>query len=152
MLSNRSPIYDTLLIAHVLVGMLGYGGVIFSGVFARKLLREGPSESTSRYFDGSRNTAVMFVGLVPVFGMLVLFVGQGNLHDVTKAWFDAAVLIWVVSGAAAFMKILPTERRLHSALSIGDASVGSLAKTIERTSALCSVLYVIAFYLMLFKP
>ncbi len=152
MLSNRSPIYDTLLIVHVLVGMLGYGAVIFSGVFSRKLLREGPSASTRKYFDGSPNIPGMFIGLVPVFGVLVLLIGKGNLRDLTKGWFDLAVTIWVVSAAVAFMRVFPPERKLHLALEENSDNVGTVAKSISRASGLCSVLYVAAFYLMLFKP
>ncbi len=152
MLSNRSPIYDTLLILHVLVGMLGYGAVIFSGVFSRKLLKDGPLPSTLKYFDGSPNIPGMFVGLVPVFGVIVLLLGRGNLPDLTKGWFDIAVGIWVLSAAIAFMRVFPPERKLHQAITEESDNIGTLAKSISRASGVCSVLYVVAFYLMLFKP
>ncbi len=152
MLGNRSPIYDTLLILHVLVGMIGYGAVVFSGVFSRKLLREGPTESTLKYFDGSINIPGMFVGLVPVFGVIVLLVGKRNLPDLTKGWFDLAVAIWIISGAVAFMRIFPAERRLHQAILAESENVGIIAKAISVASGVCALLYVAAFYLMLFKP
>lgn len=152
MLSINSPVYDGLLILHVVAGILGYGAIAFSGVFARRVISEGTNESTRRYFDGKVNIPGQFVGLVPILGVILLVVGTGNIAFISKAWFLVALAIWILTAGMSYSLIFPNEKRLAVSMRQRTPDVGSLAKTIEKLSAVCSVLYVVAFYMMLFKP
>jgi flagellar biosynthesis protein FlhB len=147
----RSPILDFLLLAHVVVGLLGYGSLALTGSYAHHARRLGPTEGVRRYFDGTNNLAQFMVYLVPVFGVIVAIAmkSKSELHD---AWFYEAVVLWVISAAVVGMVISPMTKLLGTIVSSDISQIAKVARKLERGVGVCVVLYVAAFYCMLFKP
>lgn len=150
-LGDASPILDVLILAHVLVGLLGYGSVAVSGLYARKVRREGVSAEVKRYFDGKRNRAQLFVYLVPVLGIIVGVVASPP-KPWGYLWFQVAVGLWIVSAGVVGGMVSRGERQLAQDLSEGRDSMFGSARALERGVGICAVAYTTAFYLMLFKP
>jgi hypothetical protein len=154
----RSPIVDVLLLAHVIVGLLGYGAIAMHGWYLRKYRREGWTSQTERFFDGAFDRTQWFVYLVPIVGIAVLVVLRGASADVSHAWFIGAVLAWTISAGLAGMIVFPSSRRLGESRQerrFADSSGAVIAAQVirsERAVGICVIAYVTAFYLMLFKP
>ncbi|MGC8465026.1 MAG: hypothetical protein ACP5O0_03740 [Acidimicrobiales bacterium] len=147
----RSPILDFLLLAHVIVGLLGYGSLAMTGTYAHQARRLGPTDAVRRYFDGSRNLAQLMVYLVPVFGIIVAIAmkSKGELHD---AWFYEAVTLWIISAGVVGMVVSPLSKLFGSVVVSNHDQTVTVARKLERGVGICVILYVAAFYLMLFKP
>lgn len=155
----RSPIVDLVLLIHVVVGLLGYGSIAMHGFNLRKFRRLGWTVQTERFFDGAFDRTQWFVYGVPVAGIAVLLALKGATADVSQGWFIGAVIMWVISAGIAGMVVFPTSRQLgasHKDDSVAPAEGATTLKVqierSERAVGICVVAYVIAFYLMLFKP
>lgn len=152
-LGINNPIYVLLLILHVGIGLVGFGANAMAGWTARDIAHQGPTESVRRFFDGKISLAQWCVVLVPVFGISLLVVRDAS--DISKPWFLVAVTIWVVTLGLLTARGWPAQRRLGSLLNeIGpsDLEIHASGVAVLRTQQMVVVLYLIAFYLMLFKP
>ncbi|MGC8481393.1 MAG: hypothetical protein ACP5PJ_07570 [Acidimicrobiales bacterium] len=155
----RSPIVDVVLLIHVVVGLLGYGSIAMHGLNLRKYRRLGWTAQTERFFDGEFDRTQWFVYGVPVAGIAVLLVLKGATADVSQGWFIGAVLAWVISAGIAGMVVFPTSRQLGASHKVDGIAPAKEAITLkgqiersDRAVGICVVAYVVAFYLMLFKP
>jgi hypothetical protein len=152
-LGVNNPIYVLLLILHVGIGLIGFGANAIAGWTARDVARQGPTDSARRFFDGKVSLAQWCVVLVPVFGISLLVVRDAS--DISKLWFWAAVTIWVITLGLLTAKGWPTQRKLGSllqAVGCSDIEIHESGVTVLRTQQIVVVLYLLAFYLMLFKP
>jgi hypothetical protein len=149
----NNPIYVLLLILHVGAGLIGYGANAMAGWTARDVAHQGPTDSVRRFFDGKVSLAQWCVVLVPVFGISLLLIRDAS--DISKLWFWAAVTIWVITLGLLTGKGWPAQRRLGGlldAVECSDIEIHESGVAVLRTQQIVVTLYVVAFYLMLFKP
>ncbi|MCL5052727.1 MAG: hypothetical protein M1447_02770 [Gammaproteobacteria bacterium] len=149
----NNPIYVLLLIMHVGAGLIGYGANAMAGWTARDVANQGPTDSVRRFFDGKVSLAQWCVVLVPVFGVSLLLIRDAS--DISKLWFWAAVTIWVITLGLLTGKGWPAQRRLGSLLDAverSDIEIRGSGVAVLRTQQIVVTLYLIAFFLMLFKP
>ncbi|WP_298347321.1 hypothetical protein [Ferrimicrobium sp.] len=158
-LAINNPFYVVLLIFHVGIGLIGFGSNAMAGWTARDAAHLGPSESVRRFFDGRISLAQWCVILVPVFGISLLVLRDAA--DISQIWFLAAVTIWVITLGLLTARGWPAQRTLGALLAsvpeVGavagsDAEIHSQGLIVLRTQQVVVVLYLVAFYLMLFKP
>jgi hypothetical protein len=150
-LGINNPIYVLLLILHVGIGLIGFGSNAIAGWTARDVAANGSTDMVQRFFDGKISLAQWCVVLVPVFGVSLLVVRDAS--DVEQPWFLVAVAIWIIELGILTARGWPAQRKLGTALgSGGDAEIHRLGITVLRTQQLVVILYLVAFYLMLFKP
>ena len=75
----RDAAYDMVLLAHVLSALVGLGAVVVAGAYALALGRSGPgSEAVRRYYRPGVNWAGRVLFLVPVFGVALVAMSQGD--------------------------------------------------------------------------
>jgi len=90
---------------------------------------------------------------VPVFGISLLVVR--NASDISQGWFLSAVTIWVIELGILTARAWPAQRKLGALLAVdgaGDLAIHQAGQQVLRTQQIVVVLYLVAFYLMLFKP
>ncbi|WP_298207414.1 hypothetical protein [Ferrimicrobium sp.] len=158
-LGINNPFYVILLICHVGIGLIGFGANAMAGWTARDAAHTGPTESVRSFFDGKVSLAQWCVVLVPVFGISLLVVRDAS--DIGQGWFLAAVTIWVITLGLLTARGWPAQRKLGTLLKSAtgldacegnDLEIHTQGLIVLRTQQVVVVLYLVAFYLMLFKP
>ena len=86
-------VYTTLLMAHVLCAVVGFGTMVVTGTQAARA-RRGPSaagaEGVRRYFRPGVNWAGRALYGVPVFGFWLLAASRGRSARATASWWGAS--------------------------------------------------------------
>lgn len=155
-LHGRSAAYDIVLLAHVLSALVGLGTVAVAGAYAWALLRSGPqsaSESVRRYYRPGVNWAGRVLVLVPVLGIALIAMSQGD-WSFSDGWVVAGLMLWTVAVAVAEGVLWPAERRLQSA--VVDPSTGTDVRAtclqVVGTAGGVAVVLVVAMVVMVVKP
>ena len=149
-----NPIFDILLLAHVIIGMVGYFSTSLTSWMASLYLKDRGHPGLGRYFNGKINWASRMIVFVPVFGLVVAWAGS-LWSDFSQPWFLVALGIWFATVAIVSIFVWPVEKTIHLALEDGNCADGSLEQRVKRAvfvGGISSIGYVAAFYLMLFKP
>ncbi len=150
----RGAAYDLVLLAHVLAALVGLGAVGVAGAYAWALSRAGPaSESVRRYYQPGVNWVGRILFLVPVFGVALMAMSQGD-WSFSDGWINIGLALWAVVAVVAEMALWPEERRIQAALA--DPSVGAGLRTrcvrVEAMASVLSVLLIAATVVMVAKP
>ncbi len=152
-LGVNNPVYVGLLAIHVGLGVIGYGSNAVGGWFAARARRGVVDEGLRRFLGDRISLAQWCVVLVPVAGILLL--AEGNLSDAGRGWFIGAVGIWALTAVVLASRGWPAQRRITRELA-GAAPdlqvIRSSATAMLRSQQLVTLLYSLAFALMLFKP
>jgi hypothetical protein len=148
----NAPIYVVTLIAHVGAGLIGYGSNAFAGWMAKDMIEDRESASGKQFFTGGVALSQRVVFLVPVFGIALLI--MRNLSDVDKLWFLGAVAIWTATIALFMASSWPAQNRVGKVLASAELTeeLESDLRKIYRDQRIVVLGYLVAFYLMLFKP
>jgi hypothetical protein len=149
-LGANSPAFVALLLAHVALGVLGYGANAMAGWSARDVAVHGPTAPAARFFDGRISSGQYLVFGVPVVGVVMLLVRAGHVVDL--GWFLGAVTLWLVTIVLLVSRGWPGQREVGRLLGEGgdDASLHRSAMVVLRVQQLVVVCYVVAFVLMYF--
>jgi len=151
LLSATGPIATVLILAHVGVGIVGYGTNALAGWDASEVLR-GRTEGR-RFLDGSVAPSQLAMLWVPILGALL--VALVDPEALGTAWFLVAFGAWCVSVALVLAVAWPAQRELGRLLAATSAVPEALrrpARRMLRAQQLIVVCYVIAFWLMVLKP
>lgn len=166
------PLYSSVIVAHVLAAVVGFGALGATGSYAAGLRRclssaPAPSPSTLRYFRPGRNWAARSILLVPVLGATLLVLGHGR--DLGRAYPWIGLGLWLSATAVASGVMWPAEREIQDLVAPPartGASGGLDAETdpgraevlasaclrCERAAAVTSVLFVAALVVMIAQP
>jgi Predicted integral membrane protein (DUF2269) len=156
----RDAAYDIVLLAHVLSALVGLGAVAVAGGYALALRRSGAgSEGVRRYYRPGVNWAGRVLFLVPVFGVTLVAMSQGD-WSYSDTWIMIGLVLWVLIVLAAEMALWPEERQLQAAVadleSVADpASLEALRARCLRVAVLAVALsagLVAATVVMVGKP
>jgi uncharacterized membrane protein len=150
----RGAAYDLVLLAHVLAALVGLGSVAVAGAYAWALGRAGPaSESVRRYYQPGVNWVGRILFLVPVFGVALMAMSQGD-WSFSDGWITIGLGLWAVVAVVAEMALWPEERRIQAA--VADPSVGIGLRTrclrVEAMASVLSVVLIAATVVMVAKP
>ena len=150
----RTAAYDVVLLAHVLSALVGLGAVTVAGAYARALLRAGPqSESVRRYYRPGVNWAGRVLVLVPVLGVALMAMSQGDF-SFSDGWVAAGLMLWTVAVVAAEAVLWPAERLLQTAVADPSSSAdlrGPCLRVMTVAGGVVVVL-VVATVVMVAKP
>jgi hypothetical protein len=150
--------YDIVLLAHVLTALIGLGAVMVAGGSALALSRPGPpTEYLERYYRPGINWAGRVLFLVPVLGVVLIAMSQGQ-WSFSDSWVGIGLVLWALVALVAEMVLWPAERKLQAA--VGDRSPegdqeGDLRPACLRVAAVAAVLavlLVVAMVVMVAKP
>jgi hypothetical protein len=171
------PLYDLLLVMHVVVGVVGFGAVAMSGRMASSAYRTADPAGDPRvlrFFRKGPDWPARAIFLVPVLGLALLF--GGDRSDLHAAWPWIGLAIWVGVAGLATAWCWPAEQAAQAALARlvslraeaslggplaerdGEAVRGALpeflaaCRSLERASGLISVCFVLAVAVMIIQP
>jgi len=150
----RDAAYDVVLLAHVLVAAVGLGAVMVAGGYALVLRRSGPGpESVRRYYRPGVNWAGRVLFLIPVLGVALMALSQGD-WSWADGWITLGLALWTVVAVVAEMALWPAERRLQVAVAgpTPEAELGSMCLRVAGLSAALSAALVAAAVVMVAKP
>lgn len=158
MSESRHVVFVVLVVLHVATAVIGFATVAIEGVYGaswRRWQTETLGEETKRFFASDLPT-IHALWAVPVLGLAALAVEGGNHFG--QAWAVSALLLWVLAAAVATAVVVPARRSLQAELvgvEIGatvPAGTRATARRLSRGAAVCDVVFVIAFVLMIFRP
>lgn len=147
--------------AHVASAVVGFGSLVFTGVFASRAGR-GPSapgaQAVRRYFRPGVNWPGRVLYLVPVFGFALL-AASGGVFDSSDSFVVIGLAMWFAATALAEVVVWPSERRIQSVVADkGDWSaaatesfVRDCRRVVLSTTSL-GVVFVAAVVVMVAKP
>lgn len=148
-LGSRSPIYDVLLLAHIVAAIGGFGANGLAGVYAGQLYPT-TTEPAIRYFTSPRFIAEKLIYLVPVFGLIMIGVSRGT-SELVKPWVLTGITAWIVAIAVAHTLVWPTERKIAKLVSSASnvAAVQMHAKKLARGAMILDLVFLIALFTMI---
>lgn len=164
-----STVYGFVLLLHILSAIVGFGGVLFNGLYASQAQqrpgREGVAINQANY--AVSKVAEIFIYLVFVFGIILVLladepVGFGDL------WVSLSMLLFIVAIGLSHGVLYPSVRKANAlaeelATTEGPppgaqgpppqvAQLQALGRRIGRTAVALDVILVAILYLMIFKP
>lgn len=91
--------------------------------------------------------------LVGVFGLGMVFSSKPegldeNFFGFDQAWVSISLLLWIAIAGLVSGMIMPNERRLAS----GEGDAAELQKKVDLAGQIVTVLVLVVFYLMIWKP
>jgi hypothetical protein len=155
LLSPTGPAATVLILAHVAVGIVGYGANALAGWEAADVVHGRSGQA--RFLDGTVSPAQLALLWVPILGALL--VALVDPEALGQAWFLVALVAWCASAAIAIGVAWPTQRRLGLLLAGRVQAAGRargdvqlLAHRLLRAEQAIVVCYLVAFWLMVLKP
>jgi hypothetical protein len=158
-----APLYDALLILHVLTAVVGFGSLAIGGLVAaagRRSSEPAGEERVVRFFREGVDWPARTVLLVPVLGLALLFGGDRSSESMPWPWLGLAV--WFVALAILHLRTWPAEREAQrelAAIRAGEDAGGGRQEAfaaacgrMEAAATLTSICFVIAVALMIWQP
>jgi hypothetical protein len=111
------PLYDLLLVMHVVVGVVGFGAIAVSGRTASAAYRTADPAGDPRvlrFFREGPDWPARAIFLVPVLGLALLF--GGDRSDLHAAWPWIGLAIWLGVAGLATALCWPAEQAAQAAL------------------------------------
>ena len=148
-LGSSSPVYDALLLAHILSAVAGFGANALTGVYAGKLYPNATDEAL-KYFSSPRFVAEKLIYLVPVFGLVMISVSKG-MTELDRPWVITGMLLWIAAVAVAHSLVWPVERRVSKLIisQNGGNELRWLGKKLARGALVMDLIFVAAFIVMI---
>lgn len=167
----NSGIYKLFLVLHFLTVIIGFGPTVVAGVFGTKAKARGGREGqaiSEASFEVVDQWATKMIYLVPVFGILLIFVSD-DVWQFSDAWISFSFLLYFVSLGVVHGAYRPNMQRMNALMaelntgapsSSGTAGgpppqVAELEERSKRAAMVggfLDVLLVIIIVLMVWKP
>jgi uncharacterized membrane protein len=168
-IGGQDFVYGLVLLLHILSAIIGFGGVMFNGLYAQQAQqRPGPGGvAINQAVYSVSKVAEIFIYLVAVFGVILVLlaeepVGWGD------PWIGASILIYVVAMGISHGVLFPAVRKAN-ALAEELAAAGpppadapgpppqvaqleELGKRIATADIVLKLALVAILYLMIWKP
>ncbi|MGH9297733.1 MAG: hypothetical protein ACRDZP_07140 [Acidimicrobiales bacterium] len=156
------PLYDVLLVAHLVTAVVGFGAIGVAGLSAwsgRRSASPVGEERLLRYFREGPDVAGRLIFLVPVLGLAMLF--GGDRHEISSLWPWAGLAAFLVAAGLATAIAWPAERRAQKALAAAVSGGGNAERVddfraaclkMERAIAGIEVCFVVALGVMIAQP
>jgi hypothetical protein len=153
-LHARSAAYDIVLLAHILAVLASLLVVAVAGGSAYALGRSGPpTEALRRYYRPGTNWAGRVLFLVPVLGIVLVAMSQGD-WSYSDDWVLIGLVVWLAAALLGELVLWPAEGRLRQGVARGDGAGGLAtdARSAAGASIAICVLLVAATVVMVAKP
>ena len=158
------PLYDLLLVAHVVVAVVGFGAIAAAGLAAssaRGCRDPAGDEAVRRFFKTGPDWPARFILGVPLLALALLF--GGDRAAVHFPWPWIGLSLWTLATGVATALCWPAEHNAQRALvalqaAAPEASDGLLGqfreecRRIELAAGAISVCFVAAVLVMIFQP
>lgn len=154
------PLYDVLLILHVVSAFIGFGSIAIGGWAAsvgHKSSDPAGDERIVRFYREGTDWPGRVIFLVPVLGLTMLLVGDHPAIPTSWPWIGLA--LWLVAAGLVTAKGWPAERRAQrelAAVMAGESErlvfFREACSEMERASMLVSLCFIIVVALMIWQP
>lgn len=160
-----SDLYNVVLLLHIVAMIVGFGGVLLNGIYAREgQKRPGPGglAVAEANYAVSMGIAEKFIYAVPFLGVLLVIFGEWSWGD---TWVWLSIVIYVVSLGISHSVVIPNARRINGLLGemvsagppVGGpppqvVQVAALGKKIGTASMVLHLGLVAILVLMIWKP
>ncbi|HEY2813496.1 MAG TPA: DUF2269 family protein [Acidimicrobiales bacterium] len=158
--------YKALLVLHIVLVIVGFGGVLLNGVYGAQAKKRGGAEGlaiTEVNFFVSTKIAEICIYLVPLVGFALVGASDGA-WTFSQTWVWLAILLYVAALGFTHSMILPSVKRLivlQKELVGGPPPAGpppqaaemeACGKRLAMASSINQVLLLVIIILMVFKP
>lgn len=150
-----STMYKIMLFLHVVSVVAAFAPMVVNPLLAARSAEDGPGvqRPVLRYAAANRRMVQLpALVLVGVFGLGMVFSSPetdgDNLWSFDQAWVSLSLLLWIVIGGVVSGMVLPAERKLAA----GEADAAALEKRVTVGEQVVGVLFLVAVYLMIWKP
>ena len=163
--------YDLVLVLHLLTVIVGFGTVVLNGIYgAEAKKRQGPGGlAIGEAVEKVGGVAEKVIYLVPVFGIALVFMSDGN-WDFGQTWVWLSLLLYVIGIGVSHGVLIPSERRMNALgrelVAAGPPPAGAptagpppqvaemeaLGKKMGGAGMFLNLLLVVIVALMVFKP
>jgi hypothetical protein len=168
----RENFYDLVLVLHLLVVIVGFGGVMLNGIYGASAKNAGGLEglAIARANHRVSNVAEKMIYFVPVFGIALVFMSDGAIKF-SETWVWLAIVVYAIAITLSQAVMMPTVNRMIvlmgelSALApvgAGGPPAGgpppqaiemqALGKKVAITGTVLNLAVVTVVVLMVFKP
>ncbi|MGO8875669.1 MAG: DUF2269 family protein [Acidimicrobiales bacterium] len=159
-----TPLYDVLLVAHVVAAVVGFGALAVAGVAAASAGGSADpvsDEGVRRFFRAGRDWPARVIFLVPVLGLALLLGGDsGDLH---APWPWIGLCLWTIATAVATALCWPAEQAAQETFAAlqgasPEATEALLrqfrlaCRRMERAAGAISVCFLAAVLVMILQP
>jgi hypothetical protein len=158
------PLYDLLLVAHVVVAVVGFGAIAAAGLAASSARgsRDPVSdEAVRRFFKTGPDWPARFIFGVPLLGLALLFGGDRSAAHAPWPWIG--LTLWTLATGVATALCWPAEQSAQEKLTAlqgaspetSEALLGQFreaCRRMELAAGAISVCFVAAVFVMIFQP
>jgi uncharacterized membrane protein len=106
--------YKALLVLHIVLVIVGFGGVVLNGVYGAQAKKRGGSEGlaiTEANLFVSTKVAEICIYLVPIVGFALVGASDGA-WTFSQTWIWLSLVLYVVGLGISHAMILPSAKRL----------------------------------------
>jgi len=110
----RSNLYNSLLVLHIALAIVGFGSVLLNGVYGAQAKKRGGREGlaiTEANFFVSTRIAEIAIYLVPLVGFALVGVSDG-VWGFDETWVWLSIVLYVVALGITHSMIVPSAKRL----------------------------------------
>ncbi len=159
--------YKILLVLHIVLVIVGFGGVLLNGVYGAQAKKRGGVEGlaiTEANFFVSTKVAEICIYLVPLVGFALIGSSDGA-WAFSQTWVGLSILLYVVALGVTHAMVLPSAKRLivlqQEMVAVAPTAGGpppqaaemeQVGQRIALASTINHVLLLVIIVLMVFKP
>lgn len=166
-LGLQGGLYRLLLLLHILCATVGFGAVVFNGLYRQRARQQGGEAELILLEENDYITRVaeyLIYGVL-VFGLLTSLTSQ-NYWELSQSWLSAAMLLYIIELGLLHGVVHRTERDYHALLRQvngggaaaaegGDKDVTELERMEKRIRlgwVGFDVIFLVILYLMVLTP
>jgi uncharacterized membrane protein len=162
----NSGIYKAFLVLHILTAIIGFGGILLNGFYAREAgKRPGPGAlAVSEANYSISKIAEKFIYAVPIFGFALLGMSD-ETFKFSDSWVGLSLAVYIVMVGVLHAVMYKGHKRMNVLLAeIADspspaassspqaAEISAIGSRLASTSIGLNVALIVVLYLMVFKP
>ncbi len=153
-----TDLYQLVLVLHILAVIIGFGGMFISGFYGNEARNRPGREGLAVAETTMKVTGLiptMAVYAVPVLGILLILLSD-DTWKFSQAWVSMSFVVYIVLMGLATGVQVPAIRKMLALRAGADggptAEMAALGKKVATVSGIVNVLWVVAVFLMVFKP
>jgi hypothetical protein len=160
----ESGIYKIFLLLHILTVVVGFGGVVLGGFYAREASkRPGHGLAISEANLAVIRIAEKFIYAVPIFGFALIGVSDSAI-GFGDVWVSLSILLYVAAVGLLHAVIFKGQKQMNGILAEIEAfppaggrpkqmdDFEAVGRRVAATSLGLDVVLIVLLYLMIFKP
>lgn len=164
--TTTSGLYKFFLVCHILVAIVGLGGVMLNGLYgAQAKKRPGPNgRAIAEANSAVGNVAEYFIYAIPLFGFALIGVSD-KFWKFSQTWIWLSLLLYVIALGIAHGVLRPTAKKMQGLMLEMEqapppqggpppqvAQMQALGQRMAAAGTTNSVIVVVILFLMVWKP